>query len=69
MYSGTTLIGEVLDTGQLNSKCNNCGTPFLKRMGAPCNSPIDQLRIDGWTEPEGSYSKYVGGVTSTVFNG
>ena len=69
MYSGTTLIGEVLDTGQLNSKCHNCGTPFLKRMGAPCNSPIDQVRIDGWTEPAGSQSKYVGGVSSVPFHG
>ena len=53
MYANRTLIGEVLDTGQLGF-----GTPFLKRMGCP-DLPIDQVRIDGWTEPEGGYSKYV----------
>ena len=41
------------------------GTPFLERQGN-CNLPIDQVRIDNWTEPLG---KYVYGVTSGEFHG
>lgn len=63
MYANKTLIGEVLDIGQSRN-----GTPFVKRMGC-ANLPIDQLRIDGWTEPEGNQIKYVGGISSVAFHG
>ena len=63
---------------QLNTYVNNkphCSVldtkaRWLKRQGdvVKCG-PIDRLRIDNWTEPAGSDSKYTGHVSSVLFNG
>ena len=64
MYAGTTMIGEVTDTGQLHN-----GTPFIKRMGSPCDLPVDQVRIDNWTVQKDATPQYCHGVSSMPFHG
>ena len=46
-----TKVAQVLDRGQLGN-----GTPFAGRQGD--KGPIDQLRVDNWTEPEHTKTKY-----------
>ena len=62
LYLEGKQVAQVVDHGQLGN-----GTPFVDRQGD--KSPIDQLRIDNWTEKKGTVSKYTGGVSGGPFLG